>query len=268
MRTIGVADARRITRALHYSGKVVQSSAIHFGVFDGDRCGGVMSFGASMDKRRMAPLVRGTPLNGFIELNRMAFADWLPRNSESRCLGVALRFIRKTYPEIQWVVSFADATQCGDGTIYRAAGFVLTQIKRNTSLLRMPSGEIVANKTLNDVFGIEALRRVAKGVVARKSLDNVIVDGRRGSSLAKELGAEPLSGHQLRYVYFLDPDARGRLTCPVLPFSAIDDAGARMYRGQARGKHRSDASGSQPEEGGANPTPVLHPDDLGASDNE
>lgn len=261
MRTIAAADARRITKALHYSGKVVQSSAIHFGVFEGDRCGGVMSFGASMDKRRMAPLVQGTPMDGFVELNRMAFADWLPRNSESRCLAVALRFIRKNYPQIQWVVSFADGTQCGDGTIYRAAGFVLTQIKKNTSLLRMPNGEIVADKSLNEFVGVEALSRIAKGIVSRKSLDNVVVGGRRGSSIAKELGAVPLQGFQLRYVYFLDPTARDRLTCPILPFSAIDEAGAGMYRGKARGKRRSDAAGNQPDEGGANPTPALHHDE-------
>lgn len=236
VRTIGVADARRITRALHYSGKVVQSSSIHFGVFDGDRCGGVMSFGASMDKRRMAPLVRDTPLDGFIELNRMAFADWLPRNSESRCLGVALRFIRRQYPSIQWVVSFADGTQCGDGTIYRAAGFVLTQIRKNTTLLRMPDGSIVADKTLNDH----------------------IIDGRRGSSIAKEQGARPLEGFQLRYVYFLDPTARARLTCAEVPFSRIAEMGAGMYRGTKRARPSGEAAGSQPEEGGSSPTCALH----------
>ena len=64
-----------------------------------------------------------TPWNGFLELNRLAFADWLPRNSESRAIGYALRWLRATYPWLQWIVSFADATQCGDGAIYRASGF-------------------------------------------------------------------------------------------------------------------------------------------------
>jgi hypothetical protein len=62
----------------------------------------------------------------------------LPRNLESRELGIALRMIKKTYPQIEWVISFADGCQCGDGTICRAAGFVLTAIRKNHSLLRAP----------------------------------------------------------------------------------------------------------------------------------
>ena len=49
----------------------------------------------------------------------MAFSDRLPRNSESRALAIAFKMIRKHYPHIEWVISFADGTQCGDGTIYR-----------------------------------------------------------------------------------------------------------------------------------------------------
>ena len=134
VKPIKAADANRIIRQLHYSGKVVNNSQLHLGVFMGDRCGGAMQFGPSLDKRKMLGLVTGTLWNEFIELNRMAFADWLPRNGESRCIGYAMRFIRKHYPWIKWVVSFADGTQCGDGTIYRASGFVLTGIKENNQI--------------------------------------------------------------------------------------------------------------------------------------
>lgn len=41
-----------------------------------------------------------------------------------------------------------------------------------------------------------------------------------------------LEGFQLRYVYFLDKSYRKRLTVPELPFSAIDEAGAGMYKGE------------------------------------
>ena len=70
-------------------------------------------------------LVKDTKWNDFLELNRMAFDDYLPKNSESRSISVAMKLIKKHYPNIEWVVSFADGTQCGDGTIYRASGFRL-----------------------------------------------------------------------------------------------------------------------------------------------
>ena len=57
-------------------------------------------------------------------------------------------------------------------------------------------------------------------------------DGGASMRALKELGARPLSGFQLRYIYFIDSSYRERLTVPELPFSAIDEAGARMYKGE------------------------------------
>jgi len=50
---------------------------------------------------------------------------------------------------------------------------------------------------------------------------------------ARILGAVPATGFQLKYIYFLNPTARERLTVPILPFSKIDEMGASMYRGQS-----------------------------------
>lgn len=74
-----------------------------------------------------------------------------------------------------------------------------------------------------------------------------------------EAGARPLPGFQMRYLYFLDPTARERLTVPVLPFSAIEQAGAGMYRGQPKRapEASSDAPAIHAGEGGPAPTPAL-----------
>lgn len=240
VRPILSKDAARIVKACHYSGKVAQNSQLHFGVFLDGKCGGAMQFGPSIDKRKTQGLVEGTKWNGFLELNRMAFADWLPRNSESRALAISMRLIKKAYPHVEWIVSFADATQCGDGAIYRASGFALTGIKRNTQMLLMPNGLIVAKKTLDNP-------------------NHMTKNGKFGSSLARENGARPLPGFQLRYVYFLNKAARERLTVPVIPFSEIKKRGASMYRGKPLSVQSidSDASSDQLEEGGASPTCTL-----------
>lgn len=238
---ISQKDAALLVRRVHYSGKIVNNSQLHLGVFIGGALEGVMSFGACMDKRRMMGLVSGTGWNDFLELNRMAFSDRLPRNSESRALSVAFRIIKKHYPNIEWIVSFADGAQCGDGTIYRASGFVLTNIKKNNSLLRMPDGSVIAAKTLDNPNHIGA-------------------NGRYGSAVAKEAGARPLEGFQLRYVYFLNAEAKSRLTVPIIPFSHIAEVGAGMYKGQKTFKDsrvKQVNSGAQSENGGAAPTHTL-----------
>lgn len=174
VKPISATDANRIVRALHYSGKVVNNSQLHLGAFLDGKCGGAMQFGPSLDKRKIQGLVRGTLWNEFIELNRMAFADWLPRNGESRCLGYAFRWMRKQYPHIKWCVSFADGTQCGDGTIYRASGFVLTGIKENNQIWEAPTGEVFNDTSIRPGIGGERERRRPAAVFSRTSL----TDGR------------------------------------------------------------------------------------------
>lgn len=47
-----------------------------------------------------------------------------------------------------------------------------------------------------------------------------------------KLGAKPIPGFQLRYIYFLDKRCREKLTVPILPFSEIDRMNAGMYKGE------------------------------------
>jgi hypothetical protein len=215
VRPIAKRDADALIRSVHYSGKVVRNSQLSLGVFLHGRLEGAMQFGPSLDKTHMLHLVPGTGWNGFLELNRMAFTDVLPRNSESRALGIALRMIRKNYPHIDWIVSFADACQRGDGTIYRAAGFLLTLIKTNKDVMRFADGSV--GHKMSQVTGGNRLQHFA-------------ATGGKWSGIGT-----PLEGHTLRYVYFLNPAARARLACPELPYSAIEARGASMYRG-VRGK--------------------------------
>lgn len=219
------ADA--VIKRHHYSGKVVNNSQLHIGVFIGGELHGAMQFGPSMDKRKILNLVRGTAWNGFLELNRMAFGPALPPNSESRAIAVAMRIIRKHAPHVEWVVSFSDATQCGDGTIYRASGFWLTQIKENNQIWEAPTGERFARLSLTDGRSLNVQRRAQEiaginGVGGTTSMDPY-----------KQAGFVPISGFQMRYIYPLNDTIKDRLTVPILPYSAIDEAGARMYKGVA-----------------------------------
>jgi len=222
LKPINSKMANALVKRVHYSGKVVQNSQLHIGVFLNGRLEGAMQFGPSLDKRKIQGLVEGTGWHEFLELNRMAFSDKLPRNSESRAIAIAMRLLKKHAPQVKWVISFADATQCGDGAIYRASGFVLTGINNNIEMVKMPNGEAVQRMCFTD----------------HKSKYSKIYQGELGgrsagmTELLRVTGGERLVGFQLRYIYFIDLSYRARLTVPELPFSAIDDMGARMYKGE------------------------------------
>jgi hypothetical protein len=201
------ARANAFVKEYHYSGSVVNNSVLHFGCFLDGVLGGVMQYGNPIDKRNVLDFVEtdnkteNSKWNEMLELNRLAFSDLLPRNSESRCIAVSIRLIKIHAPHIKWILSFADGTQCGDGTIYRAAGFHLCGIKRNSTIYRLKDGRTKA---------------------------------KHGTSKADFTDAERLEGYQIRYIYLIDKTAK--LKIEELPYSAIQERGAGMYLGEKRTK--------------------------------
>lgn len=204
IKPINARTAVQCIKKLHYSGKVVQNSQLHFGVFLNGKLEGAMQFGPPINKKGTIKLVADTGWNEFIELNRMAFSDVLPKNSESRAIGITLRLIKKNYPQIKWVLSFSDATQCGDGTIYRASGFSLVGAAKSDSLRINPeTGAIMHTIQAHHLMISKEFRTWKKTV-----------------------------GYQFKYIYFLDKTCKSKLTCPILPFSHIDKLNAGMYKGE------------------------------------
>jgi hypothetical protein len=229
LKPISATIANDFVKKNHYSGKVVPNSQVHIGVYYFGKLEGVMQYGPCLKKKQMLGLVKDTTWDGFIELNRMAFSDALPKNSESRAIGISLKILKKHLPQLQWVISFADATQCGDGTIYRASNFLLTGIKSNDTLRVNPAtGQVMQSMTAYHLNLMDQF----------KNWDKV-------------------EGFQLRYLYFYDKKDVAKLTVPVLPFSEIAKRGATMYKGVSGGSISSNVSGFLSEEGGANPTPLL-----------
>lgn len=243
LKPISASEANNVVKQYHYSKKVVPNSQIHIGVFYRGKLEGAMQFGPSIDKRRVSMLVEGTGWDQFTELNRMAFSDNLPKNSESRAIAIAMRLLKKHAPKIKWVVSFADGTQCGDGTIYRASGFILTQIKPNQQML-LWNNRIIAKKTLDN----ENYPKINGKYFSRHLLET-------GEAI-------PLEGFQLRYVYFLDQTWRNRLAVTEIPFGKIAEMGATMYKGSRPGSIDSDAPDTLSGESGASPTSWLHPSEA------
>lgn len=282
LRPITSKEANTLVKRVHYSGKVCNNSQLHIGVFYKGKLEGAMQFGPSLDKRKIQGLVKDTGWNEFIELNRMAFTDVLPRNSESRAIAIAMRILKKNAPHLKWVISFADACQCGDGIIYRASGFVLTGIKENTQNYKLPFAKDINTETLKqngltdkevqDIkLWVESITpkkdgsphchklslEDAKGgirsipssphvhkmsleggsrpsgllVPVKEIMRKVTGGGTSADKLFKLMGGVPAVGYQLRYIYFLDPTYREKLTVKEIPFDKIKEMGASMYKG-------------------------------------
>lgn len=208
VKVIPAKIANEFVKKHHYSGKIVNNSSLHFGAFLDGKLHGVMSYGSPFDKSRVLGMVEPCKWNEMLELNRMAFDNYLPKNSESRCLAISIKLIKQNAPHIKWILSFSDGTQSGDGTIYRASGFYLTSIKPNSSIIELPNGKRVASMTFTK----------GKHILSQ--------NGRAGIPE----GSKKVAGFQLRYIYLIDKTCK--ITVPILPFSKIDEMGAGMYKGK------------------------------------
>jgi hypothetical protein len=222
VKVIPAKIANEFVKKHHYSGKVVANSNLHFGCFLDGKLHGVMSYGSPLDKSKILGIVADTGWNEMLELNRMAFDDYLPRYSESRCIAISIKLIKKNAPQIKWILSFSDGTQCGDGTIYRASGFILTNIRENNTLFVFPNGERIAGMTIEANWDLPQIKKICKDLGLEHKY--------RTRNDWKKLGAKPLPGFQLRYVYLIDKTCK--ITVPIIPFSKIDEMGAGMYKGQ------------------------------------
>src|SRR5690606_16059566 len=96
------------------------------------------------------------------------------------------------------------------------------------NLVRLPNGETIHKMTLES-----GPNRPRPELGGRSYYD--ITEGRYNlDAYVRYVGGEVIPGYQLRYIYFLDPSYRDRLTVPILPYSEIERRGAGMYRGQPR----------------------------------
>lgn len=200
LKPIDSKKANEFVKKHHYSWKVVNNSQLHFWVFYKNILGWVMSYWPSTDKSKLIWLVEGTGWNEFIELNRMAFSDLLPKNSESRAIAISIKLLKKNAPHLKWIISFADGCQCWDGTIYRASGFELSDIKVNKGMVVLENWETTS-------------------IINKKDPNH---------NINKFKIIERLPWFMLRYIIHLKPNLKRNYE--ILPYSKIQEMWAWMYK--------------------------------------
>lgn len=116
---ISMALADSYSIQYHYLHRTAKNSKLALGIFARGELHGIMIWGLPV-----APLKgqHGTTYTQ-IELRRMYCDPSLPKNSESRCLAVAARIIKKLLPQTKTLVAYSDLSHGHRGGIYKAAGW-------------------------------------------------------------------------------------------------------------------------------------------------
>jgi len=132
-------EADEVIRSHHYSGKSTPNRFKSFRINGGL---GYIQLGYGIkpaQKHTISPLiVKGN----FAEFDRMWLSDELPKLSESRAIGLLLSYLKKTMPELKFIITYADESAGNIGTIYQATNAIYIG-SVPVDFYRLPSGERV-----------------------------------------------------------------------------------------------------------------------------
>jgi len=114
----------KIIKENHYSKKVYNATYIHLGVFENNNLLGVLQYGYAMNPASCASVVKDTSMDEYLELNRMWLSDEIQtKYPESRAISFSIKYIKRKFPKIKWIQSFADERCGGFGIVYQACSF-------------------------------------------------------------------------------------------------------------------------------------------------
>jgi hypothetical protein len=191
---ISRVDAKKIIVRNHYSHTLPGGTKMSFGVILNGRLLGAMTFGVGPFLGYK--LVNEATPDDVVTLTRLWLADELPRNSESKVLGIALRSLKRE-TSLKFILAYSDPIFGHLGTIYQATNWLYTGLSSAVPLYDIGDGTLHHSRSLAHQLGSHSIRYLTlQGINAR------IV---------------PQSAKH-RYIYFLDKSWSSRLAVPVLSY--------------------------------------------------
>lgn len=139
---IDYGSAKKMMIENHYSKKWNSSfGKINVGVFRDNKLLGACVFGNLMNPQSYKKFNEHFTKDSVIELNRMWLDDVLGHNAETTLIGASFKILKKCYPKIKAVQSFADG-RLGCGTIYKASNFKYFGFSKSLFFKDIETGEV------------------------------------------------------------------------------------------------------------------------------
>ncbi len=195
---IQYAVTKRILIEHHYLHSMPAGTQINLGALVENRLLGVLTLGVG--PTHAYRLVDGAAPNDCVTLTRLWLSDELPKNSESRVLGIALRSLRKA-TSFKFVLTYADPNAEHVGTIYQATNWIYIGESQAMPLLDFGDGIGRHTRSVAHDYGTHSLKHFEKHGMTVKKIPQA----------AKH-----------RYVYFLNKSWRSRLNPEQLPYPKKD----------------------------------------------
>lgn len=150
----------------HYLHSMPAASRMCFGVYLDDELNGAVVFTAG--PRHGHRLLDAAKPQEIAVLARLWLSDDLPANSESRVIGIVLRYLRR-HTKWKLILSYADPTAGHIGTIYQATGWQYLGMTEANSYVGLADGKAHHPRSVYEAFGSNNIRHLrATGIAATR----------------------------------------------------------------------------------------------------
>ena len=199
IKPIPIRVAKELLVREHYLHAFPGGTCLAFGVFLDAQMLGALTLGVGPTNAYR--LVDGAASRDCLTLTRLWLADELPRNSESRVIGLLFKALKRN-TSLRFLISYADPTQGHVGTIYQATNWVYTGLSQATPLYDLGDGKARHSRSVSHVYGTHSLRHFAARGVRAKLVSQ---------------------SQKHRYIFFLDTAWRERLRVNGQPYPKLEE---------------------------------------------
>jgi hypothetical protein len=221
IKTIPLQVAAEFVARNHYSKVMPRLNKIIFGLYQKEDLVGCITFGWGVRPldtiKKLFPSLES---KDYLEIGKLCLLDTMPKNTESRFITAAMRFLKQLRPELKLVFTWADAIWGKPGYIYQASNFLFGGSIASEAY-RTEEGHRLHPRQLHKYLVYKG--EIAKGQKGRRVTPKEVSEnpsaglgnwtpnnGKAGvrrpyaSDLAR-LGMAHVRGLQFRYLYFLCP---------------------------------------------------------------
>lgn len=126
IKVVAPSIADKIIQENHYSGKATSNRFLSMGIYHTDNPStilGCLQLGYGIRPKMKHTWGDDVTPDNSVEFDRMWLSDSLPRFSETIVLSALARYLHSVYPQLKYILSYADGTVGNNGTIYKAGNY-------------------------------------------------------------------------------------------------------------------------------------------------
>lgn len=158
MKVIDNSKAKKFMQKHHYT-KSCAKSTIAFGFYYKEKLATVIVYGQPSGKFLAKSIWEGGNEKECLELLRLFSFDWCPKNTESYCISQSIKYLKSNYPEIKFLVSYADTSVGHVGYIYQASNWLFVGYSGGEREFYI-DGERRHRRDLYDKYGTSSMKKL------------------------------------------------------------------------------------------------------------